>query len=121
MGRFLSCHECFFECYSLACNISIGTEYMEPSHWIPISYSVWKVPLSVCLNVISQFKNAQKAKQSRPAKEGRREAAAFTVSHESLQPTVLDLCHARSLLLSFFPSLSLSISARSGPLRRPAN
>lgn len=34
------------------------------------------------------------------AREGRWEAAAFTVSHESLQPTDLDLCHTRSQLLS---------------------
>lgn len=74
--------------------------------------SVWKVLLSVCPNVINQFKDTQRAKaeQSRPAREGRREAAAFTVSHESLQPTVLDLCHASSLLLSFFPSHSVFLS-----------
>lgn len=73
-------------------------------------------------NVISRFKDTRrgKAERSRPAREGRREAAAFTVSRESLQPTVLDLCHARSLLLSFFPSpLGLSVGARSSPLRRP--
>ncbi len=77
--------------------------YVKTSRWSPICLSVWKVLLPVCPNVISQFKDAQRAKaeHSRAAREGRREAAAFTVSHESLQPTVLDLCHARSLLLSF--------------------
>lgn len=86
--------------------------YMKTSCWTPICLSVWKVLLPVCPNVISQFKDAQRAKaeHSRTAREGRREAAAFTVSHESLQPTVLDLCHARSLLLSFFPSHSVFLS-----------
>lgn len=78
----------------------------------PFCLWAWKVLLFVLPNVISGFKDAQRAKaeQSRPAREGWREVAAFTVSHESLQPTVLDLCHARSLL-SFSPSHSVSLSA----------
>lgn len=82
----------------------------KTSYWTPVCLSVWKPLLFVCLNVINQFKDTQRAKaeQSRAAREGRREAAAFTVSHESLQPTALDLCHARSLLLSFFLSFFLS-------------
>lgn len=85
----------------------------KTSHWTPICLSAWKVLLFVCPNVINEFKDTQRAKaeQRGPAREGRREAAAFTVSHESLQPTVLDLCHARSLLLSFFPSHSVFLSA----------
>lgn len=86
--------------------------YLRTSNQTPICLSVWKLLLFVCPNVINQFKDAQRAKaeQSRPAREGRREAAAFTVSHESLQPTVLDLCHAPSLLLSFFPSHSVFLT-----------
>lgn len=68
--------------------------------------------LSVCHNVISPFKDAERAKAepNQPAKEGRGETAAFTVSHESLQPTELDVCHASSLLLSFIPSHSVFLS-----------
>lgn len=80
--------------------------------------------LSACLPVlilINKFKGTQRAKAEwiRPSREGRRGAAAFTVSHESLQPTVLDICHTHSLL-SFFPSHSVFLrptEARGQPAR----
>lgn len=90
-----------------------------PKHLTKLCLSVWKVLLSVSPNIINKFKGTQRAKAEgiRPSREGRRGAAAFTVSHESLQPTVLDICHTHSLL-SFFPSHSVFLrptEARSQP------
>lgn len=69
----------------------------------------------LCPNRIRQFKDVQRAKAepSQSAREGWREAAAFTVSHESLQPTDLDFCHACSP--SFFLAFSLRLSIYSMP------
>lgn len=90
----------------------------------PICLSVEGPLLCLCPNAICQFKDAhrEKAELSWTAREGRREAAAFTVNHESLQPTDLDLCHACSLCLSYLLSQSFYLQcARSVPLRQPAN
>lgn len=103
-------------CYSSVCTTFRCSLYTKTSHRTPVCLSVWKVLLFVCPNVINQFKGAHRAKaeQMRPSREGWREAAAFTVSHESLQPTVLDLSHACSLL-SFFPSHSVFLRPTEAP------
>lgn len=50
-----------------------------------------------------------KSRSDQSFSEGRRKATAFTVSHESPQPTALDCCHAQTLpifILSFLPAWS---------------
>lgn len=67
-------------------------------------------------------KTHSELKQTWTAREGWRETAAFTVNHESLQPTDLELCHARFLWLSYLLPQPFHLQfARSGPLRQAAN
>lgn len=104
-GR-LGSHACAKMCTPGAFSVAAQHVYgRKPTHRTPIFQSV-------CHNVISLFKDAERAKAepNRSAGEGRGETAAFTVSHESLQPTELDVCHASSLLRSFIPFRSVFLS-----------